>query len=67
MRLRQQITMDDSANGESCCSSQSSCYDGKRHYWKDGWVCEKCGIRRADYEDMKRHNKEVCGERSESK
>jgi hypothetical protein len=22
----------------------------KRHHWKDGWICEKCGINRADYE-----------------
>ena len=27
-----------------------------RHHWKDGWMCERCGMRRADYEDMKRHN-----------
>ena len=24
------------------------CRDNKRHYWKDGWVCEKCGLRKAD-------------------
>jgi len=22
----------------------------KRHKWKDGWICDKCGLRRADYE-----------------
>ena len=21
----------------------------KRHHWKDGWICEKCGLRKADY------------------
>jgi len=26
------------------------CIDGKRHFWKSGWACEKCGIRRYDYE-----------------
>jgi hypothetical protein len=25
------------------------CKDGKRHWWKAGWVCEKCGLRKADY------------------
>ena len=22
----------------------------KRHHWKSGWVCENCGMKRADYE-----------------
>lgn len=30
------------------------CIDGKNHYWKDGWICEKCGIKKADVEDQKR-------------
>ena len=21
-----------------------------RHKWKDGWICDKCGLRRADYD-----------------
>ena len=25
----------------------------KRHHWKDGWICEKCGLKRADYEQMR--------------
>jgi hypothetical protein len=25
-----------------------------RHYWKDGWIFEKCGMRRADFEDSKK-------------
>lgn len=24
-----------------------------RHKWKDGWVCDKCGMRRADYEQIR--------------
>jgi len=43
-------------NAPSLDSSPSACYDGNRHHWKDGWMCERCGMRRADYEDMKRHN-----------
>jgi len=27
------------------------CKDGKRHWWLDGWVCEKCGLRRVDYDN----------------
>ena len=27
------------------------CKDGKRHWWLSGWVCEKCGLRRVDYDD----------------
>ena len=22
----------------------------KRHHWKSGWICEKCGMNRADFE-----------------
>jgi hypothetical protein len=25
------------------CTSPSG-----RHWWKDGWICERCGIRKAD-------------------
>lgn len=28
---------------------KGDCKDGKRHHWKDGWICSKCGKRRADY------------------
>jgi len=29
------------------------------HYWKYGWICEKCGLRRADYEDNKKRMKNI--------
>ena len=28
--------------------TKKSCTDGKRHYWKDGWICEKCGLRKSE-------------------
>lgn len=24
----------------------------KRHKWKDGWICDMCGMRRSDYESV---------------
>ena len=42
------------------------CKDGKRHWWKSGWVCDKCGLRRVDYNDavkkikaIKKMNKQI--------
>jgi hypothetical protein len=32
---------------------KNKCTDGKRHHWKDGWICEKCGLRRVEYEEAK--------------
>ena len=29
----------------------------KRHKWTCGWVCDRCGLRRADYEESKRASK----------
>lgn len=26
------------------------CVNGGKHRWSVGWICEDCGIRRADYE-----------------
>src|SRR6056297_3196948 len=26
----------------------------KRHYWKDGWVCEHCGKKRSDVEEARK-------------
>ena len=37
----------------------NKCYGGKRHHWKDGWICERCGVMRADHEERKRHNEEL--------
>ncbi len=28
---------------------KGDCKDGSKHHWKDGWICSKCGKRRADY------------------
>ena len=25
-----------------------------RHKWSDGWICSKCGMKRADYEEERR-------------
>lgn len=25
----------------------------KRHHWKSGWICERCGMRRSDYEQYR--------------
>lgn len=30
------------------------CIDGKKHKWKDGWICDVCGLKKADYEDNKK-------------
>jgi len=35
------------------------CKDGKRHWWRDGWVCTKCGLRRADYDDEVKEIKKI--------
>ena len=61
---QQQQVVDDINAQLSSCSSPSACYDGKRHHWKTGWICEKCGVSRADHEEMKRHNKEIGGDQS---
>lgn len=37
------------------------CKDGKRHWWKAGFVCEKCGVFRSDHEAMKRKLKTKKG------
>jgi len=34
--------------GDKC---ESIC---KRHFLKDGWICEKCGLRRYDYDQKKK-------------
>lgn len=41
----------------------NKCKDGKRHLWRSGWCCAKCGIMRVDYEEEKKKTKE---ERNES-
>ena len=35
------------------------CKDGKRHWWPHGWVCDKCGLRRADYDDAMKEIKKI--------
>ena len=30
------------------------CKDGKRHWWKSGWACDKCGITFVDYKEFKK-------------
>jgi hypothetical protein len=32
----------------------------KRHHWKDGWKCEKCGMDRADYEHIRSQDRAKC-------
>ena len=31
-----------------------ACKDGKRHWWPLGWVCDKCGLTRVEYEEAKK-------------
>ena len=38
----------------------------KQHCWKDGWICEKCGLTRSDYEEQKTVGKPVVIEISKS-
>ncbi|MBU2249191.1 MAG: hypothetical protein KKD77_20760 [Gammaproteobacteria bacterium] len=33
------------------------CTDGKRHWWKDGWFCAKCGITRVELIEKMGQNK----------
>ena len=35
------------------------CKDGKRHWWPNGWVCTKCGLRRTDYDDAMKEIKKI--------
>ena len=46
------------------------CKDGKRHWWVDGWICSKCGLKKADL-DVKTivHPKKCawCGRSFENK
>ena len=35
------------------------CKDGKRHWWKQGWACDKCGLRRVDYDDAVKEIKAI--------
>ena len=44
------IMFDLNERGERVC---------KRHFWKDGWICEKCGLRRYDYEYRFANYKEI--------
>lgn len=41
------------------------CKGGKYHWWPAGWICEKCGLTRHDYEEEKKRRKEVI-EKDES-
>lgn len=34
---------------EKIMRPRGDCKDGRKHHWEDGWVCKKCGKRRADY------------------
>ena len=41
-------------NGKQVCDISDKCESiCKRHFWKDGWICEKCGLRRYDYDQRK--------------
>jgi hypothetical protein len=31
----------------------------KRHHWKSGWCCERCGLNRVEYEDSRKQNKRI--------
>ena len=37
---------------------QNPCTDGKRHWWKDGWICDKCGLIRSEFEEQRRKKDE---------
>lgn len=39
--------------------TKPTCKDGKRHWWKAGWVCEKCGLRKADYVENRREEESM--------
>ena len=38
------------------------CIDGKRHWWKAGWVCEKCGLTMVDLVEQMEATDEVKDE-----
>lgn len=42
----------------TCCGeNMNKCKEGKRHYWKSGWVCEKCGLKRWELDESSRRKK----------
>ena len=35
------------------------CKDGKRHLWRSGWACAKCGITFVEYQAAKKAKKQL--------
>jgi len=42
-------------DGEELCFADNFKKLCTRHRWEDGWICSKCGVRKADWEERRKY------------